>query len=272
MSATPATIYSFDDELVIETPERVSLYFVLASVGNRFLAAAIDHAIQMVILISLVLVIYYSGSQRLNLGISSNWIAALAIIGALVVYMGYFAIFETIWSGQSPGKRLMRLRVIRDDGRPMGFYEAFVRNLIRLIDMAPPPSYAAGVVSIILSPESRRLGDYVAGTVVIKEREIEAPRIEEIEALARSETMLSGEREPGQLKLDLRTLSVSEIHAINRYLERRGQLAQKDRTEFVSRLAQPLYPKLNISPAMIPPEALLEEISRTHRIRARYRS
>lgn len=272
MSASMTAGYVFDDELVIETPERVSLYFVLASVGNRFLAAAIDHAIQLLLLTCLVFLQHYAGRNRLHIGISQNWIIAFAIVGLLVVYAGYFTLFETIWSGQTPGKRLMRLRVIRDDGRPVGFYEAFVRNLIRLLDMAPPISYSVGVVAIIFSPESKRVGDYAAGTVVIKERATEAPRLEEIEALSRAEASNHSAFSMASFKLDVRKLSVEEMHAIERFLSRRDELPSKERSDFAMRIARPLSSKLRIQPPEPPPEELLEAISRAHRIRARYRA
>src|SRR5215510_577260 len=169
-----------DDELVIETPERVELHYVLASVGNRFLAAAIDHLIQVVLMIIIILVIGSLGDWRIfsSMGV---WAAALAVLTLFAIYWGYFVVFETFWSGQTPGKRIMRLRVIREDGRPVRFFEIFVRNILRLlIDFMPLPSYAVGVVSIIFSSRSKRVGDFVAGTVVVKERSTEAPSLEEI--------------------------------------------------------------------------------------------
>src|ERR1700761_7854278 len=113
-----------DDELVIETPERVELHYVLANVGNRFLAAAIDHLIQ-VLLIILVLAV---ASAFSDLGhVSGMWAAALSVLAVFGIYWGYFVAFETLWNGQTPGKRWMRLRVVREDGRPVRFFEVFVR-------------------------------------------------------------------------------------------------------------------------------------------------
>src|SRR2546423_1521016 len=169
-----------DDELVIETPERVELHYVLASVGNRFLAAAIDHLIQ----VGLILVVFvFAGAfTDWKLFASINvWAAALTVLAVFAIYWGYFVVFETLWSGQTPGKRMMRLRVVREDGRPVRFFEVFVRNLLRLaLDFQPIPSYAIGVVSIIFSARSKRVGDFVAGTVVVKERATEAPSLDDI--------------------------------------------------------------------------------------------
>src|SRR5689334_24958797 len=99
------------------------------------------------------------------------WAIGAAILAAFAIYTGYFVVFETIWNGQTPGKRLFRLRVIREDGRPIRFYEAMMRNLLRTaIDSMPMvgvPLYSVGIVSIFLSSRSKRVGDYVAGTVVV---------------------------------------------------------------------------------------------------------
>src|SRR5712692_8514238 len=129
-----------DETLVIETPERVPLHFALASIGNRFIACAIDHTIQIVALV--VLVILFAiisdvadlGSRLSN---APKWVIALLIILVFVLMSGYFAFFEWIWNGQTPGKRWLKLRVIREDGRPIGFFEAVVRNLLRNFDVMP---------------------------------------------------------------------------------------------------------------------------------------
>ena len=130
MSATLAT----EDILIIETPERVPLHFALASIGNRFLACALDHALQaltiILMFIAFTVVANYSsvGEQLSN---APKWVKAALIIVVFLIISGYFAFFEWIWNGQTPGKRLLKLRVIREDGRPITFWEAAVRNLLR---------------------------------------------------------------------------------------------------------------------------------------------
>ena len=78
-------------------------------------------------------------------------------------------LFETIWNGQTPGKRAFGLRVVRDGGYPITFYASAIRNLIRIADFLPF-GFAAGALTIFLQSEYKRLGDLVAGTIVIKER------------------------------------------------------------------------------------------------------
>src|SRR5215210_5522485 len=152
-----------DDELVIETPERVELHYVLANVGNRFLAAAIDHLLQAATIFAVVMIVGVTSRWQFLQGVGV-WTVAIMVLVVFAIIWGYFVVFETLWSGQTPGKRIMKLRVIREDGRPVRFFEAFVRNLLRLIvDLSPFPSYAIGVVSIIFSARSKRVGDFVAG-------------------------------------------------------------------------------------------------------------
>jgi uncharacterized RDD family membrane protein YckC len=124
-----------DDTLVIETPERVPLHFALASIGNRFIACAIDHTIQIVVLIAMVitfLIISDAADFGSRLASAPKWVIALLVIVQFLIINGYFAIFEWLWSGQTPGKRWLKLRVIREDGRPISFFEAMIRNLIRV--------------------------------------------------------------------------------------------------------------------------------------------
>jgi uncharacterized RDD family membrane protein YckC len=184
MSAAVTT----DETLVIETPERVPLHFALASIGNRFLACAIDHLIQLlavviiIILSMLTLIGGLSGAAE-RLWDAPKWTLALLFIAYFLIWSGYFALFEWAWAGQTPGKRWLRLRVIREDGRPITFYEAAARNLVRIFDMMPAvpliPLYSVGLVSVFISSRDQRVGDLVAGTVVVREREAQAPTFEQ---------------------------------------------------------------------------------------------
>jgi uncharacterized RDD family membrane protein YckC len=129
-----------EDTLVIETPERVPLHFALASIGNRFLACTIDHAIQVITMIVMAIAFFtlanYSSLSD-ELTSAPKWVYAVLIIVLFLIISGYFAFFEWLWNGQTPGKRWLKLRVIREDGRPVTFWEATVRNLLRSFDMMP---------------------------------------------------------------------------------------------------------------------------------------
>lgn len=259
-----------DDELVIETPERVELHYVLASIGNRFLAAAIDHTIQIVAVVVIVLAAGAFSGWRLFSSLST-WTAALTVLAVFGIYWGYFVVFETFWSGQTPGKRIMRLRVVREDGRPVRFFEVFVRNLLRVaIDFQPLPSYAIGVVSIIFSARSKRIGDFVAGTVVVKERATEAPSLEEIIKVSEIEQQKIERAGPAPFAADTRQLTERELRAVQTFLKRRFELSEPNRTALASRIAYPVSARLGIEAVGLSPEEFLEEIERQHRAQSRY--
>jgi len=262
-----------DDELVIETPERVELHYVLANVGNRFLAAAIDHLIQAVLLLAVILIFSFADGFRRMGGFvtAGNWALGLGLFALFAIYWGYFVVFETLWSGQTPGKRLMRLRVVREDGRPVRFFEVFVRNLLRLlIDMQPALSYAIGVVSIIFSARSKRVGDFVAGTVVVKERATEAPSLSEIMNISDIEQRRLERATAAPFNADTRLLNEQDVRAVETFLKRRYELADRNRQMLAMRIAQSIAAKLGIATDGLPPETVLEEIERQHNARSKY--
>src|ERR1051326_4286889 len=127
-----SAVITSDDTLVIETPERVPLHFALASIGNRFIACAIDHTIQIMALITIGIIAAIVtdapnlGSKLMN---APKWVIALMVIAQFLIFDGYFAVFEWIWRGQTPGKRWLKLRVIREDGRPISFFDEAGRNI-----------------------------------------------------------------------------------------------------------------------------------------------
>ncbi|MEP6818272.1 MAG: RDD family protein [bacterium] len=273
MSATLAT----EDILIIETPERVPLHFALASIGNRFLACAIDHALQVITLIVMIigftLIANYSsvGDRVLNL---PKWILAILIVIIFLILSSYFAFFEWIWNGQTPGKRWLKIRVIREDGRPITFWEAAVRNLLRVIDMQPTlafPFYSVGLIAVFISLSDQRIGDMVAGTVVVREREAEAPAFAQVFASPVSDPALRRSFKPVDFVAELNVLTESEIQVVETFLRRRWDLADMARQWMAWRVSLPLLFKLRptYDVATFSYEGFLEEL--LHRYRAQHR-
>ncbi|HEY6330878.1 MAG TPA: RDD family protein [Blastocatellia bacterium] len=260
-----------DDELIVETPERVELHYVLANIGNRFLAAILDHLFQLLAIIALIAVLsrfVSSWGEIFSMGV---WAAGLAVLIIFLIVWGYFVFFETFWSGQTPGKRIMGLRVIRDDGRPVRFFEAFVRNLLRIaIDFQPSGSFAVGVVSTIFSEKSKRVGDYVAGTVVVKERSLEAPSLEDVIKVSEMERLRLERSGGGHFKIDARQLKAAEVKAMQAFLMRRYELPEPKRTNLARQISGSLAAKLGLLDTGLTPEAVLEEIDRQYRLQVKY--
>ena len=99
---------------------------------------------------------------------ASLWGAAILLLFYFFLYFGYFALFEIIWNGQTPGKRKAGIRVIKDSGRPLTPAESIARNLMRIVDWMPV-FYAVGILTAVLNKENKRLGDLVAGSLVVRE-------------------------------------------------------------------------------------------------------
>ena len=270
MSATLAT----EDILIIETPERVPLHFALASIGNRFLACAIDHALQAIAIILMVigftLIANYSSFGE-QVTAAPKWVQAILIVVVFLIFSSYFAFFEWIWNGQTPGKRWLKLRVIREDGRPVTFWEAAVRNLVRTLDMMPAPFYSIGLISVFVSESDQRVGDMVAGTVVVREREAEAPAFAQVFASPVSDPALRRSFKPVDFVAELDALTESEIQVVETFLRRRWDLVDMARQWMAWRVSLPLLYKLRprYDLATFTYEGFLEEL--LHRYRARHR-
>lgn len=243
MSATFAT----EDVLIIETPERVPLHFALASIGNRFIACAIDHGIQGLALgliaISAAVLASFSFVEE-ALSSAPKWVYAVMILLLFLVFAGYFAFFEWIWNGQTPGKRWLKLRVIREDGRPITFWEAAVRNLLRSFDMMPLPFYSIGLISVFSTTRDQRIGDMVAGTVVVREREAEAPAFSQVFAAPVSDPALRRSFKPVDFQASLNSLTEAEIQVVETFLRRRWDLGDVPRQWMAWRVSLPILYKL----------------------------
>src|SRR5262249_6561441 len=155
----------------IDTPEQIALELPLAGIGSRFLALMIDTLIQFIIYFigGLITAFVAAGGELAFYWVPKSIGPAFFVLLLFCVYLGYFALFEIFWKGQTPGKRYAGIRVIKDSGRPANAFEAITRNLMRAVDSLPG-FYGVGVVTMMLNKQSRRLGDFVAGTIVVHEK------------------------------------------------------------------------------------------------------
>jgi uncharacterized RDD family membrane protein YckC len=159
--------------LTVETPENLLLRLPLAGFGPRFLALFIDSAISgfvcglVLFALIMLLVGIYSGTAPNDTGLMIVLIIAVIVVGLLLT-SGYYIIFESIWQGQTPGKRVTGIRVIKRGGQPLEFRDILLRNLLRIVDMIPT-YYIVGLASFFMTKNQQRLGDLVADTVVVRE-------------------------------------------------------------------------------------------------------
>jgi uncharacterized RDD family membrane protein YckC len=223
------------DKLTIDTPEQTALEYPIAGLGSRFLAILADTAIQLVLAFFVLIAGSFIGAGLATLGgLGPQWILAIVVFLLFLLNSGYFALFEIFWNGQTPGKRYAQVRVIKDDGRPIGAYEAIVRNALRLVDMLPA-MYGIGLVSIFMSRQSKRLGDFVAGTVVIHEKTLEGVR-------PYVEAKIDDTLPP----IDATKVTLEEVRLIETFLNRRDSLEPAVRTTMAMQIASRLADKMEV--------------------------
>ncbi|MCE5315544.1 MAG: RDD family protein [Armatimonadota bacterium] len=252
-------------ETVIMTPEQVEVRFELAGIGSRFIAVMLDTLLQalVMIIIILTLTLGMGGAVWLDaLGSASSWIYAVIIILVFVITGGYFLFFEATRNGQTPGKKSVGIRVIRDTGHPIDFRAALLRNIMRIVDSLPG-AYGIGIISVFFSPQYRRLGDYVAGTLVVKVGRPEMAAISSETIIkagmadSRIQTLLPPEAMPY-----LGTIPKEDYRAIRHYLNRKLELEPAVALDLAKRLSSSIAFKLKLDPAQITDvAAFLEAVS-----------
>ena len=275
-------IIETEETLIIETPERVPLAFALASIGNRFLAVAIDHFIQYLTLFLIAWAfISFSGTDAFSDAASGilpempKWTLAVLILFVFLIFAGYFVAFEWLWNGQTPGKRLLKLRVIREDGRPITFWESLARNLLRIFDAVPGfflPVYSVGLITIFLNRRDQRIGDLFAGTVVIRERTDEAPTFQETFEYEISDAAFRRIHKNIAFEGNISVLTESEMEVVEVFLRRRWDLSDRQRLWMAWRVALPLMYKIkpNYDLANFSYEGFLEEIVHRYRVKQKF--
>jgi uncharacterized RDD family membrane protein YckC len=256
------------DHYRVETPERVEIDYAVAGIGSRFLAALVD-AVLVFVLVTVLGVIgsigiiavaaLASAFLGVRRGDNEFWgvvgIAAMILIWFAIIW-GYFVFFELIWHGQTPGKRWLGLRVIKEGGYPVGFAEVAIRNVVRLVDFLPF-YYVIGIVVMFIDGRSRRLGDLAAGTLVVKER-----RDLRLETLtAELERVATATVEPGAPIANLDRLTADDLALLHDYLGRRATLRRDAAAALAKRLAGSFGRRLDHDLGDESPESFLERLA-----------
>lgn len=236
------------DQFVVETPENIRFGYDVADIGSRFLAILIDTLIQGTLYVLLGIAIVFLAARLSEIDLPRPVNDALAILLILVLFLiqfGYFLFFEIILNGQTPGKRIFHLRVIKDNGYPLAHLDAIIRNLVRIIDFFPA-LYGIGVIVMFLSPRAKRLGDFAAGTLVVKMRDE-----------VRLQTLTPAASAPLQATLipndGVRRLTEADIELAESYLKRRSEMSNP--APMSMQIAQRLALKMQVPAASIPETA-----------------
>jgi uncharacterized RDD family membrane protein YckC len=248
------------DKLTIDTPEQTSLEFPLAGIGSRFVAMAADTAIQMIAGFVIFFVLALTATALpFGGGRGGVWAFAGMIVTFFLIYYGYFAFFEAVWNGQTPGKRYAQLRVMKDDGRPINAQDAIARNLLRIVDQLPF-LYGIGILSVFLSKQNKRLGDFVAGTVVVHEKTVELAR-------PFQETRID-ETAPAY---DVSHITADELRLIETFLQRRDAFDPALRGSMAAQITARISAKLDVQVRGWPAnEKFLEAVHSQYRATNRF--
>lgn len=249
-----------DPQYSISTPENVDLHLELAGFGNRVLACIIDTLVSAVI--NTVLIIVLIGIWFLlkqlslspgTLALWSTYLLMIATTGSFAIVFGYYLFFEGLWQGQTPGKRFLDIRVIEQNGQPITWSSAIVRNLVRLIDQG---LLLIGFISMLIDKNERRLGDFAAGTIVVRERTPKA-------SIAR--ILISPTNQ--NATLDVGRMSPDEYDLLTTFLKRRNQL-KAARPVVAGQLEKYFKRKLNAEDFPTGAENFLESVYASYQSRA----
>jgi uncharacterized RDD family membrane protein YckC len=231
---------SFDDRLAIATPEGVEVELTLAGIGSRFIAAGMDFAIQIAVVVAMALLLRPAGDA----GIAVFTTASFAVI------FFYDVLFEVLAGGRTPGKRAVGLRVVGPAGRPIAFVRSAVRNLLRIIDILPG-FYGVGMTVIFITDRNQRVGDLVAGTYVLRDRHGD---------LYPAEPALLWLDAGPAATWDTSAVSGEDVATVRSFLERRKDLRAQARQHVAAQLASRLRSRVGGVPTEMADEAFLEAL------------
>lgn len=250
----------FFNRVTHQTPESVELEFTLAGIGSRAWALLIDYHILGLLLVGFLLLWSFLSYQlvetwsnlfrNFDIGL---WLVAIALLVMFLIYTGYFVLFETLWLGQTPGKRFAKIRVVRDDGRPIGIQQATLRSLLRAID----DTLFLGAFLIMFNRQEKRLGDWAAGTLVIQ---AESPAA--VTNLTISDQAQELAHQLLQTEADFSQLLPDDFAVIREYLHRRKAMVPKAREPLSLQLAKQAKSIIALEklPEAVTPDIFLEAV------------
>jgi len=241
-----------DSRIEIVTPENIAFHYVLAGPFRRLPAYLIDCGICVGVLVAgLFLVTLFAA-----IGGPMGFFGGFWLLAAFVISWFYFGLFETFWNGQTPGKRLMGLRVLSTDGQPVNAMQAILRNVLRAIDSLPLiggnefgiPLYMVGLIAMGMNSRYQRLGDLTCRTIVVVERR---SKLRGVAPVQHPEVIRFAQYLPRSFVV-YRELA----HALSVYVSRRERLSPARRYEIARTLSEPLVERFGL-PADTNPDLLL---------------
>ena len=218
----------YEDRVTFATPEGVELELALAGLGSRSVAGCVDLLLKiaLVTLLAVLLIGFSVGG-----GVS----AAIFIAATFAVYFGYDVLFEVFGGGRTPGKRWGGLRVVAENGGPVGMRRSAIRNTVRLVD-GLASAYVVGCLCILFSRRNQRLGDHAAGTLVVRDRHA-------ADRLATATAPATAAPPPAGI-FDVSAVTAAELATVRSFLQRRPGLDRGARESLAVELSARLRPKV----------------------------
>ena len=245
-----------DDRIQFETPENILIRYKTAGLGTRFLAWFADQVLLWVLTLGVLILIALAGVSfqgvfdSLDEGRSDDpnstmsfFLGLMALLWGLGSFV-YFGLSELFLRGQTIGKRMARIRVVKADGFALDPMSILIRNIFRVADHLPPLW-----IIPVLSSRSQRAGDMVGGTVVVTD---DPQMLSDVRAKLSSRTAVETEFRFDQAKLN--RLRPEDVHAIERILDRWAELTQEQQLVLLDKIVEPLAQRLKMEPPSVVPE------------------
>lgn len=244
IASMPLVAGELDSRIAIVTPENIAFHYRLAGPFRRLIAYGIDLGLRILVTVGLFILLAFSGALGTGVGIG------LLLVAWFIISWFYGGLFETFWSGQTPGKWLMRLRVLTHDGQPINALQAVLRNILRAVDAMPVvplpwlegamhiPIYSLGLVTMAMTDRYQRWGDLACGTmVVVEDRRLLRGVIQMDDAAVRE---MAGALPANYMP------SPSLARAISAYVERRRYFGPGRRAEIARIVGEPLCQRFGL--------------------------
>ncbi|MCP4136815.1 MAG: RDD family protein [bacterium] len=246
-----------EKDILIETPEKIRFSYTIAELGIRMIGYFLDLLIQMgiTILLGVIIVVITIGSTFSGLSSSGHLAIAFYLIINFILRWFYFVFFEVIMEGQTPGKRAMKIRVIKASGEHLDFETIVVRNLLRAVDGFPGIPIMGGIIALI-DKRSRRLGDIAGNTIVVNEINFNLKEPNFSVTFSQEER---GKRITIQAKLN-----EHELYILRRFLNEKKSLSKEKEQEIALKLAKEVQERLQSNEPINNPVQYLEQVYKEH--------
>ena len=227
--------------VILQTPESIELDLALGGIGSRALAWAMDQLLiwagiflfwyfGAVFYLTILLPVLTNSFTTFDSGGLDQWVEAIASLLTFALSNIYFIAFETLWRGQTPGKKVAKIRVVQDTGQPVGIKESSLRSLLSIVDTF---FFFVGVLLIGITQSEKRLGDVVAGTLVIQDQQGGQSARSSFDFSASAEKIA----ESLTANTNLKTITPDQFLILRDFLGYRSQLAAGMRSQITTKLA-----------------------------------